>query len=111
MVYYKMEHLYLYCICFSDCNGALIGDGFCDDQLNHVECNYDGGDCCIDVNTDHCIYFADCTCHHQENCIAGFIPSVVGDGVCDDETNNADCNFDGGDCCVNINTDHSSYCT
>ena len=111
MVYYKMEHLYLYCICFSDCNGALIGDGFCDDQLNHVECNYDGGDCCIDVNTDHCIYFADCTCHHQENCKAGFIPSVVGDGFCNDETNNADCNYDGGDCCgYDVNTARCSDC-
>ena len=23
----------------------------------------------------------------------------VGDGVCNDETNNAECNYDGGDCC------------
>ena len=106
-----MEHLYLYCICFSDCNGALIGDGFCDDQLNHAECNYDGGDCCIEVNTDHCVYFTGCTCHHRENCIAGFIPSVVGDGVCDDETNNADCSFDDGDCCIDINMARCSNCT
>ena len=23
-----------------------IGDGFCDDSANTIECNYDGGDCC-----------------------------------------------------------------
>ena len=24
---------------------------------------------------------------------------MIGDGSCNDETNNADCNYDGGDCC------------
>ena len=24
-----------------------LGNGFCDDQLNKVECNFDGGDCCL----------------------------------------------------------------
>ena len=23
-----------------------VGDGFCDDDTNNVECGYDGGDCC-----------------------------------------------------------------
>ena len=36
-------------------------------------------------------------------------PDWVKDGFCDDETNNLDCNFDGGDCCGDeINT---AYCT
>ena len=61
-----------------------------------MDCNFDGGECCVDINTDHC---SNCTCHHQDNCVAGFTPSVVGDGFCNDEANNADCNFDGGDCC------------
>ena len=25
---------------------------------------------------------------------------LIGDGMCNDETNNADCNYDGGDCCL-----------
>ena len=25
-----------------------------------------------------------------------------GDGYCDDSNNNADCDFDGGDCCLNL---------
>ena len=48
------------------------------------------------VNTDHC---SECICHHQETCASGFFPSAVGDGFCNDETNNAACNYDGGDCC------------
>ena len=24
---------------------------------------------------------------------------MVGDGICNDETNNLECNYDGGDCC------------
>ena len=40
-------------------------------------------------------------------------PELVGDGYCHDLTNNAECNYDGGDCCVleqNIITDHCSEC-
>ena len=74
----------------------MFKDGFCNDEVNHPDCNFDGGECCIDINTEQC---SNCTCHHQENCVAGFTPSVVGDGFCNDGSNNADCNFDGGDCC------------
>ena len=35
----------------------------------------------------------------------------VGDGYCDDIANNADCNYDGGDCCgSDINTQYCSEC-
>ena len=38
-------------------------------------------------------------------------PHWIGDGYCDDETNNADCNFDGGDCCgPNVNTQWCAQC-
>ena len=34
---------------------AYIGDGFCDDGANNLDCNFDGGDCCgPNVNTDYC---------------------------------------------------------
>ena len=40
------------------------------------------------------------------------VPNVlVGDGYCNDVTNNQQCNFDGGDCCVNVNTDYCSNCS
>ena len=35
---------------------------------------------------------------------------MVGDGICNDESNNPECNYDGGDCCVNVNTDSCSEC-
>ena len=38
-------------------------------------------------------------------------PIWIGDGYCDDETNNAGCHFDGGDCCGNnIDTQYCNDC-
>ena len=38
-------------------------------------------------------------------------PSWVGDGYCDDETNNDGCLFDGGDCCgPDVNTQYCTLC-
>ena len=35
----------------------------------------------------------------------------IGDGYCDDGNNNADCGYDGGDCCgFRINTDYCFEC-
>ena len=37
--------------------------------------------------------------------------ALVGDGFCNDETNNAACNYDGGDCCsYEISKDYCSEC-
>ena len=105
-------------------NIALVGNGFCNDETNNADCNYDGGDCCVvNANTNAC---SECACHHQETCAAGYHPLVrngfcnddtyiieceydggdccpnanmVGDGICNDETNNLECTYDGGDCC------------
>ena len=50
------------------------------------------------------------TCKHLETCEAGYHP-LVGDGYCNDETNNANCSFDGGDCCGTcVNRDRCSKC-
>ena len=91
-----------------DCgNITLIGDGVCHDEANTAVCNYDGGDCCLDGNTEHC---AECFCYIEEFCLSGFLPYSVGDGFCNDETNNAACHYDGGDCCGKVNADHCSEC-
>ena len=83
-------------------------NGFCNDETNNAECNYDNGDCCIvNANTDHC---TECACHLLEICEAGYHP-LVGNGFCNDNTNIAKCNYDGGDCCVNVNTDYCSECS
>ena len=93
-----------------DClNHHLIGDGHCNDETNNADCEYDDGDCCKNnVNSEHC---TECICYHQESCAAGVNHEWVGNGYCNDETNNADCNYDGGDCCGNcVNVDHCSEC-
>ena len=41
------------------CNTNWIGDGYCNDETNIFECDYDGGDCCVNTNADHC---SDCYC-------------------------------------------------
>ena len=102
----------------------FVGDGFCDDEKNNAGCNFDGGDCCgSNVNTEYCI---ECQCLNDEGSNGGngtttsslttnsggcAIPDWIGDGYCDDETNNDGCNFDGGDCCgSNVNTEYCTEC-
>ena len=43
-----------------DCDYPLIaGDGFCDDEANNHQCDFDDGDCCgtndFTVNTNNCL--------------------------------------------------------
>jgi hypothetical protein len=55
------------------------------------------------------IFFLENESKLLEICTAGYHP-LVGNGFCGDATNIAECNFDGGDCCVNVNTDYCSDC-
>ena len=41
-----------------------VGDGWCDDHLNHLNCFFDGGDCCYGGDQTFCV---DCECHHYSN--------------------------------------------
>ena len=46
-------------------NQNRIGNGYCDDENNNDECNFDGGDCCLDiVETYFCTI---CQCFEGEN--------------------------------------------
>ena len=101
-------------IYLADCaQPILIGNGFCNDETNVPECIYDGGDCCIScLNTDYC---TNCTCIEgaTEN-FNEFVPQnpLIGDGFCNDETNNYQCYYDGLDCCRSpINTALCSNCS
>ena len=61
----KVDYCYE-CKCYENCAAAfeLIGDGYCDDETNTLNCNFDGGDCCtVCVNTDYCL---DCICHQDD---------------------------------------------
>ena len=47
-------------------------------------------------------------CFQFEGCPT---PEIVGDGFCEDHVNNAECNFDGGDCCgSNVDFSFCQYC-
>ena len=49
------------CTSGSVCLGkpAWIGDGYCDDENNNEECQWDGDDCCNGGNENYC---DDCGC-------------------------------------------------
>ena len=90
-------------------NYPLVGDGYCQDEINTAECQFDGGDCCGPcINKEKC---SECSC--LNNITAKTPPNtLIGDGFCNDETNNANCNYDGGDCCGTcINTERCIECT
>lgn len=106
-----------------------IEDGLCDSSNNNAACGYDGGDCCeCTCNDDldypcgergggfHCLDpDSDCgptpsptvlleggataspTVPVYVDC-GGTIP-YIRDGICDADNNNAECGYDGGDCC------------
>ena len=60
-----------------------VGDGICDDITNIIECDYDGGDCCMsDIDTQYC---TKCSCHVM---LCNSTMEWIGDGFCDDATNN-----------------------
>ena len=45
------------------------------------------------------------------NCLDGVKYAMIENGYCNDETNNAEGSYDGGDCCgTNVNTDFCSDC-
>ena len=87
----------------------MVGDGICNDEANHIECNYDGGDCCGSCVVKQ--YCSDCQCLGGDNTGNGVSSPSIGDGFCHDGNNIAACNYDGGDCCGNcVNTEHCSEC-
>ena len=88
-------------------NLALVGDGLCNDETNNADCNFDGGDCCVEnANKNSC---STCACHVLETCAAGYHP-LVGNGFCDNETTIAECEYDRGDCCSNPELASNGVC-
>jgi hypothetical protein len=86
----------------------FVGNNICNDETNNLNCNYDNGDCCgYSINSEYC---TECTCFHNETCSAGVTHAFVGDGVCNDETNIAECGYDGLDCCLNHNMVSDGIC-
>lgn len=107
---------------YSDCAGYLphVKDGYCDNANNNADCGYDGGDCCectcVDGPSQSCGELGvgyDCIdpdvpegCGITPSPAASFgYPDCTGyiynlqNGYCNDDLNNAECGYDGGDCC------------
>merc|ERR1711962_363386 len=87
----------------SECIDQWIGDNYCDDQNNNPECEMDGGDCCQEEPADGWDqYCNDCLCieiPETTEAPSECIDQWIGDNYCDDQNNNPECEFDGGDCC------------
>jgi len=100
-------------------------DQWCDDENNNAECNWDGGACCNNDFGGWNQYCTDCECLDPNagggttteaptttaaptNCGS---PQWATDQWCDDENNNADCNWDGGACCNNDFGGWDTYCS
>ena len=46
-------------------NPDWVKDGFCDDEINNLDCYFDGGDCCGDgINTAYCTL---CQCKDENS--------------------------------------------
>ena len=99
---FKLEYKFYNC----NASNALIGNGFCNDETNHADCLYDGGDCCGScILKDYC---SECFCYQGDTDVE-FNNTLVGNGVCNNETNTAECNFDGGDCCISNGGENCKY--
>ena len=84
----------MYFLLVEGCNNEeLIGDGFCNDEVNREECNFDGGDCCgACILTDYC---TNCTCLGNITYVA--VPNaLIGNDICNDELYTEECKNNGG---------------
>ena len=92
----------------------ITNDGYCDDEANIEECNYDFDDCCHWENDFSLCQ--DCFCktppinysinYFQKMLDLEIIYLTFGDGKCDVLLNTQEYFFDAGDCCY----DQSSVC-
>ena len=76
-------------------------NGKCDDEFNIPQCHFDNGECCGEANLSDC---EECKCKDPDNTVKRSItkcsyPVFKGNGKCDDDNNNVECQWDGGDCC------------
>jgi len=97
------------------CVDEWIGDNFCDDQNNNPVCEFDGGDCCQEEPANGWDqYCSDCLCieiPETTQAPTACIEEWIGDNFCDDQNNNPECDFDGGDCCQEEPADDwANYC-
>ena len=88
-------------------------DNYCDDYNNTPECNFDGGACCNNDKAGWDDYCTACECIDPSVIPTPVCGSPLGANNmwCDDENNNAGCNWDGGACCNNNEAGWDDYCS
>lgn len=97
----ELPEKHVFCLFVSECNEALIGDGFCDDKYNTMDCNFDGGDCCLENSDGDAVsseeFCIDCICYDAPKVLSNCLVSeYVNNSVCEDFANVRECAFDGG---------------
>ena len=109
----------------------FLGDGFCDDQNNVSNCEYDHDDCCR-LNDPYAHNYCEiCLCKSNEtnypisfetkptslettpSSLQDCLSHYLGDGLCDDQNNFSSCKYDNGDCCVKSGYENvwNDFCT
>lgn len=116
------EYLILRPSVLENCTATVVSgymNSVCDESLNLLSCNWDGGDCCAQTcqDTDS---GSRCRPTDTYNCLDPVVMgldygatcavesfSYLNDGYCDDiaEYNIAACSWDGGDCCASTCND------
>lgn len=85
--------------CAPGCTSSVdLGDGWCDDECNVEECEYDKGDCDVALRA----------IMSGTRCARDCRVAWIGDWTCDPACNVAACDFDGGDCMGNATWSCSS---
>ncbi len=95
------------CICHLDgvrrlpeCLPRHQGNSFCTDHCNNRDFKFDDHDCCLEEISDRDCQ--DCTCHldGSKHPTTTCPKAAIRDGVCQDECNTEEFEFDGFECCL-----------
>ena len=99
-------------------NPVALGDGYCHDELNTADCNFDNNDCCKNpVFSNVC---TKCECRNKES--TGYVElerhvqecpydeNIQNNGICNDESNIPECSYDFGECCGAIDLTYCDEC-
>ena len=66
MKFIKKAHLEYHIMISCDTSSLKIGDGYCDDDLNTRDCDFDGSDCCL-KNIESYVRCEKCICWRDYN--------------------------------------------
>ena len=101
--------------CVEACPSNWVGDKYCDQACNNIECEWDGGDCTAkNAEADAAGHSSDgrnnfgygATEKPLETCVVGCSDLWLGDKFCDKACEKAECGMDGGDCGMDALKEH-----